>query len=414
MTTPATAARAQQIARWVEAHREELVAFASQLVAAESPSLEPELHAHLLRQLGNALEELGFRVRRLAGRTTGGHLLARPSVRRRGRRYQLLVGHCDTVWPEHTLRTMPLKATDGRLHGPGMYDTKAGLAQLIFALKALSALRLTPTVRPVVFINSDEEIGSPESTRYIKRLARLADRALMVEPALGPDGRLMTARKGVGRFTVRIRSKAAQAGLEPDTGVSAILELSHIIQKLSAMNDASRGITVNVGIVDGGLRPNVTAVESTAVVDVRVLTQGDADRIESCVRALTVETPGAAIEVEGGLGRPPLERTERNRSLWETARELAGLLGIDLRDDTAGGGSDGNTTSLYTPTLDGLGAVGGGAHASNEFVYIDRLAERTALLALLILEPPLPGGRRSERTRPKSGSAGRVSGVGRL
>jgi glutamate carboxypeptidase len=412
MTTPATTARAQQISRWVEAHREELVAFASRLVAAESPSLEPELHADLLQQLRNALEELGFRVRRLAGRTTAGHLFARPSVGRRCRRYQLLVGHCDTVWPEHTLRTMPLEATDGRLHGPGMYDTKAGLAQLIFALKALNALRLTPTVRPVVFINSDEEIGSPESTRYIKRLARRADRALIVEPALGPDGRLKTARKGVGRFTVRIRGKAAHAGLEPGSGVSAILELSHIIQKLFAMNDASRGITVNVGMVDGGLRPNVIAPESTAVVDVRVLTQGDADRIESCIRALTAETPGIAIEVEGGLGRPPLERTERNRPLWESARALAGELGIELRDGTAGGGSDGNTTSLYAPTLDGLGAVGGGAHASHEFVYIDRLAERTALLALLMLEPPLAGGRRRARRRAKSGAAGRVGGVG--
>jgi glutamate carboxypeptidase len=303
---------------------------------------------------------------------------------------------------------MPIRATDGKLHGPGVYDMKAGLAQLIFALKALSALRLTPTVRPVVFINSDEEIGSPESTRHIQRLARGADRALIVEPALGPEGRIKTARKGVGRYTVRIRGQAAHAGLEPGAGASAILELSHIIQKLFAMNDASRGITVNVGMVDGGLRPNVIAPESTAVVDVRVPTQADAELIEIRIRSLTVETPGTTIEVEGGIGRPPLERTKRNRALWESARGVAQRLGIELKDGTAGGASDGNTTSLYAPTLDGLGAVGGGAHASHEFIYVDRLVERTALLALILLEPPV--GRRRRRPRAEKPAYPRTSG----
>jgi glutamate carboxypeptidase len=410
MSASATTARAQQISRWVDAHREELVAFASKLVAAESPSLEPALHTNVLQHLGNALGELGYRVRRLSGHTTAGQLFARPSLRRRRRRYQLLIGHCDTVWPEHTLRAMPVHATDGKLHGPGMFDTKAGLAQLIFALKALSALRLTPRVRPVVFINSDEEIGSPESTRHIKRLARAADRALIIEPALGPEGRIKTARKGVGRFTVRIRGRAAHAGLEPGAGASAILELSHIIQKLFAMNDASRGITVNVGMVDGGLQANVIAAESSAVVDVRVPTQADAELIERRIRSLTVETPGTAIEVEGGIGRPPLERTKRNRALWESARGAAQLLGIELKDGTAGGASDGNTTSLYAPTLDGLGAVGGGAHASHEFIYVDRLAERTALLALLLLEPPV--GARGHRKPPTHSEAVRSGGAG--
>lgn len=414
MNAGTTPVRAQEISRWVEAHRDELVAFASKLVGAESPSVEPALTAQVLQHLGSALEELGYHVRRLRGRNTAGHLLARPAARPRSRRYQLLIGHCDTVWPEHTLRTMPLNATDGKLHGPGVYDTKAGLAQLLFALKALNALRLKPRLRPVVFINSDEEIGSPESTRHIKRLARGADRALIIEPALGPEGRIKTARKGVGRYTVRIRGQAAHAGLEPGAGASAILELSHIIQKLFAMNDASRGITVNVGMVDGGLQANVIAPESTAIVDVRVPTQGDAELIESRIRSLTVETPGTAIEVEGGIGRPPLERTKRNRALWESAREVALLLGIELKDGTAGGASDGNTTSLFAPTLDGLGAVGGGAHASHEFVYVERLAERTALLALLLLEPP--AGRRRHRRPPTrsdtapSGTSGNSSG----
>jgi glutamate carboxypeptidase len=306
---------------------------------------------------------------------------------------------------------MPVRISDGKLQGPGMYDMKAGLAQLIFGLKALQALKLTPKVRPVVFINSDEEIGSRESTRYIKRLARGADRALVLEPALGPEGALKTARKGVGTFTVRVHGKAAHAGLERSAGTSAIFELSHVIQKLFAMNDASRGITVNVGMVDGGLRPNVVAPESTAVVDVRVLTKRDAEDIETRIRALTDTPAGATLEIEGGIGRPPMERTEGNRTLWESARRIAEELGIALSEDTAGGGSDGNTTSLYTPTLDGLGAVGGGAHAHHEFVYLNRLAERAALLALLLLEPPLAVGK-SSRRRPATRGAARRAGVG--
>jgi len=403
----ARSGRARKIARWVELHQDELVAFVSKLVAAESPSLEPLLHDDVLRQLSDELQGLGFCVRRLAGRSSAGHLYARPALRVRHRRYQLLIGHCDTVWPEGTLRNMPVRISDGKLQGPGMYDMKAGLAQLIFGLKALQALKLTPRVRPVVFINSDEEIGSRESTRYIKRLARGADRALVLEPALGPEGALKTARKGVGKFTVRVHGKAAHAGLEPGAGTSAILELSHVIQKLFAMNDASRGITVNVGMIDGGLRPNVVAPESTAVVDVRVLTKQDAEDIETRIHALTAATPGAALEIEGGIGRPPMERTQGNRTLWESARRVAEELGIVLSEDTAGGGSDGNTTSLYPPTLDGLGAIGGGAHAHHEFVYLDRLAERTALLALLLLEPPLAVGKR----RPRG--AARQAGVGR-
>ena len=214
---------------------------------------------------------------------------------------------------------------------------KAGLAQLIFGLKALQALKLIPKVRPVVFINSDEEIGSRESTRHIKRLARRADRALILEPALGPEGALKTARKGVGKFSIRVKGKAPHAGLEPGAGASAILELSHVIQKLFAMNDASRGITVNVGMIDGGLRPNVVAPESTAIVDVRVLTRRDAEDIESRIRALTATTPGATLEIEGGIGRPPMERTEGNRILWEAARRVGQELGIVLSEDTAGG-----------------------------------------------------------------------------
>jgi len=384
---------APRILSRLQARRGSMLALLERLVCAESPSLDPERQRPVLDLLGTAFEERGLRVRRLPGRRSGGHLLALPRRRRRGRPTQLLLGHCDTVWPVGTLAEMPWQVAGGVARGPGVYDMKAGLVQGIFALGVLAELGLDPPVTPVFFVNSDEEVGSFESRRHLERLARRADRALVLEPSLGTEGRLKTARKGIGRFTVRVLGKAAHAGLDPEGGVSAILELSHVIQRLFALNDPERGVTVNVGTVDGGLRANVVAPESRAVVDVRVLTAGDAERVSAAILALEPTTPGVRLEVDGGIGRPPMEPTERNRTLWRRARRLAGELGVELEEATAGGGSDGNTTSLHAATLDGLGAVGGGAHARHEFVDVHRMAERAALLALLLLAPPLAGRR---------------------
>ncbi len=366
----------------------------SNLVTLESPSDVPESQGPVLDELRRAFHGVGFRTIRVPGRASGGHLFARPKRRRSGgsRRWQLLLGHCDTVWPVGTLDKMPLVAEGGILKGPGIYDMKAGLVEMVFALKALKALGLEPEVDPVIFINSDEEIGSRESTRYIRALSRRADRALIMEPSLGPRGRLKTARKGVGRFTITVRGKAAHAGLDPTAGASAILELSHVIQKLFALNDPERGASVNVGVIDGGVRANVIAPESSAVVDVRVASQEDAERIERAILALEAQTPGVSLDVVGRIGRPPLEHTPANRQLWRVATDLACELGMELEEAMAGGGSDGNTTSLFTATLDGLGAVGDGAHADHEHIQVDQLAERCALLAMLLLAPPLATG----------------------
>jgi glutamate carboxypeptidase len=239
----------------------------------------------------------------------------------------------------------------------------------------------------VVFVNSDEEIGSHESTLHIRRLARIADRAFVLEPSLGLDGKLKIARKGVGRFTVIVKGKAAHAGLDPEGGVSAILELSHVIQKLFALNDPRKGITVNVGMIDGGLRPNVIAPESRAMVDVRVPTHEDARRIERSIRNLQPVSPQVTLEIDGAIGRLPMEATPRNQALWETAKVLGRTINLDLNAAIAGGASDGNTASQYTATLDGLGAVGDGAHARHEFIYFERMAERAALLVLLLMAP---------------------------
>jgi glutamate carboxypeptidase len=302
-----------------------------------------------------------------------------------------MLGHCDTVWPLGTLENMPWQVQGNEIRGPGVYDMKAGLVEMLFAIEALRDLDLQAAVTPLCFINSDEEIGSRESTRYVRALARCVDRCLVLEPSLGPEGRYKTARKGVGRFTVKVRGKAAHAGLDPTAGASAILELSHVIQQLFALNDPDSGISVNVGIIDGGVMANVVAPESSAIVDVRVAGHDDAQRIETAIHGLEAKTPGVSLTIEGGIGRPPMERTPANRRLWQLASALAGELHLDLAEGAAGGGSDGNTTSQYTATLDGMGAVGDGAHAAHEFIYADQLPERCAMLALLLLAPPLGG-----------------------
>jgi len=381
--------RVQEVRAYLKAQQNEMVAFLGRLVEMESPSSRPETQGPVQALLTDVLEDLAFQVDFVPG---GGHLYARPKARRRGAPYQLLLGHSDTVWPVGTLDTMPFVVEGNEVRGPGSYDMKAGLVQIAFALRALRACNLDPEVTPVVFINADEEVGSPTSTPYIRRLARCADRAYVLEPALGRAGGLKTARKGGGRFTVFIEGKAAHAGLNPEAGRSAIIELAHVIQKLHALNDLARGVSVNVGMIDGGLQPNVVAPTSKAVVDVRVATQADAEAVEAAIRNLQPTTPGTALRVEGGFVKAPMERTPRNRALWSVAQQAGQALGLDLAEGFAGGGSDGNTTSLFTATLDGLGAVGDGAHASHEFLYRDRLVERCALLTLLIALPSLRNG----------------------
>ncbi|MDJ0712847.1 MAG: M20 family metallopeptidase [Prochloraceae cyanobacterium] len=380
---------ARRLLDYLHGRTSEMTNLLEKLVLAESPSLVPAAQIEVLALLEKALLTRNYRVQRLLGRQTGGHLLAIPSARRKNQPVQLLLGHCDTVWPVGTLAKMPLKVRQGKMYGPGTYDMKAGLVTTIFAVEALQALEIEPEIAPVILINSDEEIGSHSSRIHIQRLAKVADRAFVMEPSLGPSGKLKTERKGVGRFTIRVMGKAAHAGLEPEKGASAILELSFIIQKLFALNDAEKGITINVGTIDGGIRPNVIAPESKAVVDVRVLRQEDARQIEKKILSIEPSTPGTQLVIEGGIGRKPMEKTPGNQKLWQLAQSAAYELGIEIEQGTAGGGSDGNITSLWTPTLDGLGAVGDGAHAPGEFVYLDRMVERSALLSRLLLEPSL-------------------------
>jgi glutamate carboxypeptidase len=373
----------------------EMVDLLGDLARAETPSVDPAAQEPVLARLAAELERAGLAVRRLRGRTSGGQLWAAPpravrfaSIGRTGRGAQLLLGHCDTVWPAGTLAAMPVEIRDGRLTGPGVFDMKGGLVQGIFALRALHDLGWEPPLTPVFFINSDEEIGSGDSTARILRLARSVQRVFVLEPALGAEGRLKTRRKGSLRFDIRIEGRAAHSGLDPEKGASAILELADVVRRLYGLADREKGVSINVGVIAGGSRRNVIAAEARAELDVRVLTMEDAERIDHVVRTLTPSAPGIRITVEGGMDRPPLEATPGNRLLWEHARHAARELGFPLAEGISGGASDGSFTSQVVPTLDGLGPVGDGAHAVHEHVEIDRMPERAALLGLLLMAPP--------------------------
>jgi glutamate carboxypeptidase len=381
----------QELRDHIQSRQAEMVAFLEALVRAESPSVVPETQRGIQALLGESLARAGYQTVTIKGRgKSGGQLYASPRRRKRFSPYQLLVGHTDTVWPLGTLATMPVEVQGQTVKGPGAYDMKGGLVQLVFALLACSELGIDLPVTPVVLLNSDEEIGSEESAPWIRRLARRANRCFVLEPALGMSGKLKTARKGAGQFVIRIEGRSAHAGLDPTAGASAILELSYVIQTLQALNDPVRGISVNVGQIAGGIRPNVVAPFSSAIVDVRVPTREDGGWVETAILGLRPTVPGTRISVEGKMDVPPMEPNPRNRLLFRAAQEAARLLGLELEEGVAGGVSDGNTASQLTATLDGLGAVGDGAHAAHEFLDYHKMIERCTLLCLLLMLPPLP------------------------
>ena len=379
---------ANRVLKQVLGYEDLLLSLLRDLVMAESPSAEPAVHERARHVFMSALLELGYHVAETGPADGPRHVYARPENRSKNAATQLIVGHYDTVWPVGTVTNRPFEVDGNIIRGPGVFDMKGGLVQLILAIKTIRSLDLQPGLLPLIFVNADEEIGSRTSTRYIRKLARLASRALILEPALGDQGSLKTERKGIGRFTFTVFGKAAHAGLDPEAGASAILELSHVIQKLFAMNDPDKGITINVGTIDGGVQPNVVAAHSTAVVDVRVPTIADGDRVEKLIHGIKPEIPGVRLRIEGAIGRPSMESTPRNEALWDSALAIGKQLNIELSRARVGGGSDGNTTSQYTATLDGLGPVGHGAHAEHEFLYIDKTLQRAALLTMLLLSPP--------------------------
>jgi len=382
-TEPAISTEA--VTAYVHDHADAYVDFLCRLARVESPSTDPGAQQEVQRLMAEALADLDFAVTRLPGEETGGAVYARPADRSEEQPCQLLLGHGDTVWDHGTLDRMPVVRDGNQLRGPGVFDMKAGLANMVFALRALDALDVTPKVTPLLLATSDEEIGSPESRRHVERLAQVAERVYVLEPALGLDGEIKTARKGTGEMTFRVRPREGSG--ESDV----VMELSALVQRLYELHDLERGVTINVGTIDGDQVDDETGTSyGQLVADVRVPTHEAADRLRGAIQKIDAQTPGVTVEVEGDIERPPLERTPRNRRLWRMAKGLGERLGLDLEEGRAGGASDGNLTSQYTATLDGLGAVGDGAHADHEHILIDETLDRCALLALLLMAPPLP------------------------
>ena len=351
------------------------------LVRLESPSGDAEAINRCGAEFGRRLSALGGVVTRLPGGPAGDHLRAGFGA---GVRQVLLLGHLDTVWPAGTIVDRPFLAEGDRLLGPGVFDMKAGLALAALAVRALAQGRGGLPGRIVLLATSDEETGSTASRSLIEAEAKMSDAVLVLEPAL-PGGALKTSRKGCGEFVLRVSGRAAHAGIEPERGASAVSELARQIIRVEALQDAAAGTTVNVGMIRGGSRPNVVAAAAEAVIDVRVATAGEAARIAAALQALAPADPRTQLTVTGGIDRPPMERSAAGAALFGLAREVAADLGRTLGEGGTGGGSDGNLTAAQgVPTLDGLGAVGGGAHADDEYVTVADLPWRAALLAGLL------------------------------
>jgi glutamate carboxypeptidase len=351
------------------------------LVEIESPSDDKAAVDRCVDAVAEIAETVGGRAKRHRLRAVGDVLEARWAGSSRGLEPVMLLGHLDTVWPMGTLRAMPWRVAQGRAWGPGVLDMKAGAAM---ALTAVEFLRESGALRrPVVLLlTSDEEVGSAASWAIVEKLARACAAVFVMEPAQGLAGAYKTARKGVGDYTVRVKGVASHAGVDFARGHSAVHELAWQIEKIRGFTELERGLTVNAGVIRGGTRTNVVAAEAEAEVDVRIARAKDAVRIEKKFRGLKARDRGCRLEVEGGINRPPMERSPATVALFRRAATLARALGFELTEAATGGGSDGNfTAALGVPTLDGMGGVGEGAHASNESVVVEHLIPRTALLA---------------------------------
>jgi len=350
------------------------------LVHLESPTTDKAAVDRCGAELASRLRSIGGRVSTLPRAKRGDHLLTEFGC---GASQVLLLGHFDTVWPIGTLARMPLVRQDGRLHGPGVFDMKAGIGIAMLATRALMESGVPLSRRIVMLWTTDEEVGSGTSRAAIEDEARRSDVVLVLEPSL-PGGAVKTSRKGCGEYRMAVRGVAAHAGVDPTQGASAIHELARQICRLYEL-PRSGGISLNVGTVAGGSRPNVVADEAHALIDVRAATQDEMQLVDAMIRQLRAQDARTTVDVSGGVDRPPLERTDRVERLYNQARAVARELGHDLAEGGTGGGSDGNfTAALGVPTLDGLGAVGDGAHALHEHVDIDALADRAALVAGII------------------------------
>jgi glutamate carboxypeptidase len=370
---------------YARARQSEIAALIGQFVECESPSDDPSAVNRFVELVSDTVTPFA-KVKTFLGGKFGKHLVCEVELPGRKKNGQVMaLGHTDTVWPVGTLQTMPFRQADGRLWGPGVLDMKSGIAFFIFAVRALRELEIPVGSKVLLQLNSDEEVGSQSSRALTEKNAARSQAVLVLEPGTGMEGKLKTARKGVGDFTVRVRGKASHAGVDFEAGASAVVELARQIDRIAGFTQEDRGITVNPGVIAGGTRTNVVAAEARAEIDIRVRRLKDAAALEQRFRELKAYNPRCMVEVSGGLNRPPMERSAGIARLCRTAQKLAREMGVELGESHTGGGSDGNfTAALGVPTLDGLGGVGEGAHAAHESILIDRMADRTALIAKLL------------------------------
>jgi len=372
--------------RHFQRRQKEIVETIRQLVELESPSDVKQSVDRVGTVLASRFGELGGKIKVHLAEKHGNHLQIDFRARADKRKPILLLGHMDTVYPIGTISKMPCRVSKGKVFGPGVLDMKAGIALAFHAIEGMLAWNDGRLCWPVtLLLVSDEEVGSASSRPVTEKLAHDASAVLVLEPAYGLPGAVKTARKGVGEYTIQITGVAAHSGLDFEKGQSAVIELAHQILKISKLVDTKAGVTLNVGKASGGTRTNVVPATATASIDVRVASASDIKAIDARLKAMKPENPRCSISITGKINRPPLERTEGVATLYGKAREIASQLGWNLEEAAVGGGSDGNfTAALGIPTLDGLGAVGEGAHAEHESVVIEELPRRAALLAGLI------------------------------
>ena len=364
----------------------EMIATLKRLVVAESPSLEKEPADRCCEIIAAEWRGQGLEVQRIKQKLRGDvlRIIAEPKTTIRAKKQLLVLGHYDTVYASGTLEKMPFRVTGGKAFGPGVFDMKAGIVQARFAQYALQKLNASGDKRLVFLWTSDEEIGSQSSQELIEEEARRSDAVFVLEPSFGPRGLLKTERKGVGEAEIIVHGRASHAGLAPEQGVNAIHELCNQLSRVLKWNEPKRGTSLNADIVEGGTRANVIAEQARAVLDLRATRISDMRMLERRLHALKPQLRGARLEVRGGFSRAPLER-KMSAALFARAQAFAAQMNVSLGECIAGGGSDGNfTAALGIPTLDGLGAVGDGAHSTREHVVTRFMPERAALLAALL------------------------------
>jgi glutamate carboxypeptidase len=376
-----------KILRELKNREKDMVRLLGDFVRCESPSHNKAAVDRFAAIVAREWRRRGAKVRILRNSSRGNHVRAEVWLRpgRPARRQLMVLGHMDTVYPLGTLAKMPFRVSGGRAWGPGTFDMKGGLVLALFAVDALKATGIKPNKRLVFFWNSDEEIGSESSRRAIEREARRSDAVLVLEPSFGPDGRLKTARKGVGGAEIVVTGRSAHAGVDPEKGVNAVHELALQIQRMMKLNDPQRGITVQATVVAGGTVSNVIPAHARAQLDIRYSRMADAADLQRQLRHARPILKGARVEIRGERSRPPLERNAATRALFRQAQSLMRELGLPLGEAATGGASDGNlTAALGVPTLDGLGAVGDSPHNPREHVVIRALPQRAALIAGLL------------------------------